>query len=118
MNSRKSIIVWVLFMMSCAPLVVIAADDGLNGGSNLKTCCSRDKYRTCLDLRDKLIDKEHLQAVLRDKEIHHDLNCNCELLDDVEGKVDFRHKNQDQQADILERLLLESTTSSIKPQNP
>lgn len=118
MNSRKSIIVWVLFMMSCEPLDVIAADNGLNCGSNLKTCCSRDKYRTCLGLRDKQSDNENFQEGLRDKDIHHDLNCNCELLDDVEGKINLPRKNQDLQADILERLLLESTTSSIKSLNP
>lgn len=63
---------------------------------------------TCLDLRDELRDKELSQKLLRDRE----------MVEEVEKNEKYRQENLEQQADILEELLLESTVSGTPSPNP
>jgi hypothetical protein len=117
MNSHKRIIVGGLFILSLAPVGVTASDPGCDCIQNQTPCCNKDTYEIpCV--RDNVCDKENVQAQLREGNIHHKQNCNGELQDEIEKSGKRCQGNQDQQADILEKLLLESTTSGINPPRP
>lgn len=117
MNSLKIIVALLLFMVVCATPYVRAADQGSDGRTG-HMHSDTDIHQACRDLRDKLRGKEQSQIPLRDLDIHQDLNCCCELLEELEKKEPCSRQDQDQQADILEKLLQESTKSGTPPPVP
>jgi len=62
------------------------------------------------EMRQELLNNEQMMhEMLRNREIHREVNRNREMMAEIEKNETYRHIHQEQQADILEELLLEST---------
>lgn len=107
----------VIFIVAFAPMRATASDDDFDI-IHSKSCCCRDEYRTCLELRAKLQGKECPQAPFRDAEGHPEQNCGCELLEEIEKNEGNCRKDQDQQSELLEKLILDSAVSGINSPFP
>lgn len=115
MNSHNKIIAVLLFMVACAPSYVRGADHGHDEVHTRQMQSDRELYHACRELRDTLCNKEHSQIFLREVDLRRELICNSELLEEIEKAEKCPRENQDQQADILEKLLLESTVQGAPP---
>lgn len=72
----------------------------------------------CPNLQAELGDREQTEIPLRNTNTRCGTDCKCELLEDVDKRGACRREQQDQQADILERLLLEKTSPVVNPAGP
>jgi len=64
------------------------------------------------EMRQELLGNEQMMdEMLRNREIHREIIRNREMLAEIERNATYQHIHQEQQADILEELLLEMTPS-------
>ena len=71
------------------------------------------------EMREELLQNEQmLYEMLRNRDIHREINRNREMLEEIEKNETYRQINQEQQADILEELLLQSTDSGKPSPKP
>lgn len=79
MNSHKKIFLWLLFMLACAPLDIVAADHNDDNTCTHLVQRDKDRYQACLDLQDTLRDKDRSQKLLRDRSRIHNMLKQREL---------------------------------------
>jgi hypothetical protein len=97
--------------MACTPPDVHAADQCRDSIGSQQTQKNEYISRICLELHNELCDKARSRVPHRDQYIDSEEECSYKLLEDIVKNETERQKSQDRQADILEKLLLESTIS-------
>jgi hypothetical protein len=105
--------------MACTPPDVHAADQCCNCISSQQVHSNEYISKICLELHNELCDKDRSRVLHRDQYIDCEEECSCKLPEEIVKNETERQKSQDRQADILEKLLLESTISgeaSILPE--
>lgn len=71
------------------------------------------------EMRQELLHNEQMMLeMLRNRDIHREVNRNREMVEEIEKHETYRHINQEHQADILEKLLLESTPQAGSNHSP
>lgn len=64
------------------------------------------------EMRQELLQNEQMMhEMLKNRDIHSEINRNREMLEEIEKNEAYRQLNQEQHADILEKLLLEPAVS-------
>ena len=102
----------VLFVTACVPPDAHAADQCCDSMSTQQTHISRNISKHCLELHNTLCDKNYLRVHHRHNQyIFCEDELNRKLLEETVKSETERRKCQYQQADILEKLLLESIIS-------
>jgi len=61
--------------------------------------------------RELLRNEQMMHEMLQNRDINREINRNRKMMEEIEKNETYRRINQDQQAEILEGLLLESTAS-------
>lgn len=61
--------------------------------------------------RELLQNEQMMHEMLRNRDVHREIDRNLEMMKEIEKNETYRHINQEQEAGILEDLLLESTDS-------
>jgi len=98
----------VLFVTACVPPDAHAANQCCDRISTQQTHISRNISKHCLELHNTLCDKNYSRVQHHDQYIFCEDELNRKLQEETVKNETERHKCQDQQADILEKLLLES----------
>ena len=71
------------------------------------------------EIRQELLQNETMMLeMLKNRDIHGEINRNREMVEEIEKNETYRQENLEQQADILEELLLDSTISGALAPNP
>ena len=113
-NSCKKYIVGALFMVVFSHPCARATDVDIHGSRTLQERKVKNGSTSCHKVRSTPHDKGQLQEPHRDKDKERHLDCNNELLGEIEKAEAHPKKTHDQQTDILEKLLLEGSKSEIK----
>lgn len=111
MNSRTMLELGVvLSVMACALPNAHAADQSRDSISS-QGMHNNLHFSLYLELHNELCGKERLQLTHQDLNVDREKDCIHIPLDEMKKNKSERQKFQDQQADILEKLLLESIIS-------
>lgn len=116
MNSNKKIIIMLLLMMPWGASSARTDDRPCDDIHMKKGICN-----VCPNLQAELGDREHTEMPLRNTNSRRGTDRKCELLEDIDKRDACRREQQDQQdqqADILEKLLLEKTSPVVNPAGP
>lgn len=107
MNSRKTIVLLILFIAVSAPGNLQAADQLSDISSLEQTNGDREITQQDLDQLEPLLDKERSGIGHPEADIQAELGQRSQVLEETVNNETGRMKSGEQQADILEELLLE-----------
>jgi len=107
MNSRKTIALLILFMAASAPGNLSATDQLSDSDSQEQTNGDRGLSQPDLDQLEPLLDKERSGIWNPEADIQAELGQRSQVLEETVNNETSRLKGGEQQADILEELLLE-----------
>lgn len=107
MNSRKTIVLLILFIAVSAPGNLPAADQLSDTNSPKETNGDRRISQSDLDQPEPLIDRERTGTGPPEADMEAELGQRPQVLEETVSNETGRMKSGDQQADILEELLLE-----------
>lgn len=107
MNSRKTTVLLILFMAVSAPGNLSATDQLSDISSLEQTNGDRVTTQPDLDQLETLIDRERSGTGPPEADLEAELGQRPQVLEETVNTETNRMKSGDQQADILEELLLE-----------
>jgi hypothetical protein len=111
MTNHKKIISLLLFIVACRSADSLVAGQNINCSSIQHMQSESRRFEMCLDRQDRLKTEKRLQLPLLSEGVGSEEELICKLLEEIVKNETERQKSQDRQADILEKLLLESTIS-------
>lgn len=115
MKNHGKFIAAVLILIVCSPPDGVQVDPSIDMVRTIPVLSIRTDTLPRIALSDSTGDTGHRQKVRRDQRSITMLNYSSEPLEESERTALERQESRDQQTDILEKLLLDSTGSRARP---